>query len=349
MRLKLLLYNVQDLFLRLAYPLSSEDLARLTEDEWALLAPRDEPIKPLFKLRGIAQVLLTERPDVVMVCEAGGEESLANFSRLFLADAYEALSTPSVSERGIDTGFLLRRDLGLTAQLLSHADEPVAFRYQHEEDPTGHEVTAIIATSLDLGKPEARRLSRDIPELRLFESGASRPILAILLAPLKSGLDMDGIDPQGATRRGAEVKTLLTIREKAQQALGADVPIVLAGDFNGHAARPDPALEFVPLYAQTDLEDVLEIAGHEAHERITQITYWLDQGRASQLDYIFLPRSLHASLNARETYVHRYRFADGSGEMQMPGSLRDRRQLPSDHYPIVCVIELSSTVSSPQT
>lgn len=353
MRLKLLLFNVQDLFLRLAFPIGSADLEGLSEVEWAQLAPRDQPLKPLFKLRGLAAVVRAEQPDLIMVCEAGGLESLANFSRLFLADEYQALATPGISERGIDTGFLLRRGLRLAAQLLSHADEPVSFRYPHEVDPAGHEVTAAIASTLDLGLPESRRLSRDIPELRLFEAGATQPSLVVLLAHLKSPLDYDGIDPGGAARRAGEVRTLLKIRDGVRQDLGEGVPIVLAGDFNGRAARPETAPEFAPIYQETDVVDVLELACREPHERITQITYFLDEGHATQLDYIFLPKALHGALDVAQTFVHRYRFAEGDGEVQLPGSLRDRRLLPSDHYPVVCVLVLSSAISSasskPQT
>lgn len=338
--LKLLQFNLQDLFLKLAYPIDKAAVKELTDHEWAHLAPSDHPIKPLTQLRGIARVIASEQPDIVLACEVGGKEALANLSRLFLDDRYEALATPRVSDRGIDTGFLVRRDLGWTTQLISHAKEPVPFKYPHEIDPVAFEVSALLAPTLNLGDPNRRRLSRDIPELRLFASGATAPTLVILLAHLKSGFDPDRIDPGGAVRRAAEVLAMLRIRDGILAELGPDAPLVIAGDFNGQAARSDTAAEFAPLYATTDLEDALEIAGRDPLDRLTHVTYYLATGRATQLDYIFVSQSLRDKVMPQGTYVHRYRFEDGTGELQMPRSIRDRARLPSDHFPVACTLDL---------
>lgn len=340
MRLKLLLFNLQDFFLKLAYPVNTGDLASLNEDEWQLLAPHDAELKPLGKLRGIAQVVTDEKPDIVMACEAGGFESLANFSRLFLDDTYEAMATPSISSRGIETGFLIRRGLTLRTQLLSHANERVDFLYAHEADPVGNDVTALIATTLNLDPPGARTLSRDIPELRLFSGDSKQPALVILLAHLKSGFDPNGIDKGGAVRRAAEALTLLKIRDDVQKSVGPDVPIIIAGDLNGRAAKLDTDVAFAALYERTDLLDVLEVVGHEHYDRVTQITYIWNKGLASQLDYIFLPKSLHARVEPKASYVYRFRFAEGEGTVAFPSSMRERWQLPSDHYPVVATFDL---------
>lgn len=339
MRLKLMLYNVQDFFFRLAYPVAPEDVAGLGEAEWQLLAPDDVPMKPLAKLRGIAKVIQEEAPDVVMLCEAGGPESLANFSRFFLGDSYEPYATPGISDRGIETGFLVRKGLALRAELRSHAEQKVPFQYQHEEDPKAFEISALVATTLDLGKPEERRLSRDVPELRLYADGKAEPALVLLLAHLKSGFDPDGIDPQGAARRAAEVKALLAIHAAVKAALPPEVPVVIAGDLNGRAARDATAPEFAPVYQTTDLEDALEVAGVPGYERITHVTFFRRQMHASQLDYIFLPKALHPAVDEAATRVYRYRNEDQ--ELQLPWSMPERWELPSDHYPVVCVLDLT--------
>ena len=94
------------------------------------------------------------------------------------------------------------------------------------------------------------------------------------------------------------------------------------------------------IYEKTDLDDALEVAGVEPLERISHITYYGAEGHASQYDYILLPKALHPRLLTAGTYVHRYRYAEDAAVIQMPGSMRARWELPSDHYPVVCTLDL---------
>ena len=357
MRIKLMELNTQDLFLRLAYPLEPSDLVGLSELQWQQLGSGDEPLKPLGRLFGLAQVFLDELPDVAMLCEVGGEESLLNFNRLFLGDAYEPYFTGGNSERGIECAYLVRRDLGLRVELSSHRDTPVSFSYPHEVDPEGLAAVAARAQKLSLPHPGQRRLSRDVPELRLYrgssqavsgppgsaaQPASEAPGLILLMAHLKSQYDPDGIDPEGRVRRAAELRAILAIRSGIEAASGPGAPVILAGDMNGCAARVGTAEAFRPIYASSDLEDVLELARRPTHERITHLTFISSEIHASQLDYVFLPRSLHAAVVKEESYVYRYRFDGEEEEIQMPLSLKERAFLPSDHYPLVCVLDIDA-------
>lgn len=333
-------FNVQDLFLDLQYPVEPGLLTKLTEREWQLLGKTDAELKPLAKLRGLARVFLEERPDIAMLCEVGGYASLANFSRLFLEDTYEPLLVPGNDERGIHNGFLVHRDLPLRSSIISHRDWPVPFEYLHESDPVGHELTAFWAHTLALGAPAERKFSRDLPELRLLKPDGSLA-LVILLAHLKSRLDRDRIDPAGNTRRAAEFQALLAIYGQISAAVGSAVPVIVAGDFNAVAAREGTSPELRDLYLRTDLEDALELAGCPSYERMTQVSYVFGQGHAEQIDYILLPRVLHATIDRKSTRVYRYKFEEDASEIQMPGSMRDRSLLPSDHYPLITVIQLN--------
>jgi hypothetical protein len=342
MRLKLIELNAQDLFLRLEYPLAPSDLEGLSEAQWRLMAPADAPIKPLAKLRGLARVFVDERPDVAMLCEVGGAESLAAFARLFLADAWEPLLVPGNSERGIDCGFLVRRGLGLATRLISHRDWPVPFHYPHELEPDALRVTALIATGFDLGRPEERRLSRDVPALELTAPGAAAPGLVLLLAHLKSGLDAEGFDPRGVVRRGAEAAALLAIRAATQARLPPGTPVIIAGDLNASAARGFPDPELAAVHDASGLEDALQLAGRERHERITHLGFYDRRVSSRQLDYILIPESLHARVDKAATYVYRWRFEGATDERQLPASMRERYLLPSDHYPVVCVVDVDT-------
>ncbi len=120
--------------------------------------------------------------------------------------------------------------------------------------------------------------------------------------------------------------------------------VVVAGDFNGNASREETAREFELLYAETDMEDARWLAGYERHERITHVTYFRNSDSAAQLDYVFLPPLLQGGVSRSTTYVYRYRF-DDQMPMELPFSMADRRHLPSDHYPVVCWLDLQGLLA----
>ncbi|WP_141733384.1 endonuclease/exonuclease/phosphatase family protein [Oligoflexus tunisiensis] len=334
-QLKLVSYNAQDLFLNPAYDISKSDLEELSEQQWQLLAQDETRLKSLAQLRGMAQMIADEDPDIIGMCEVGGHGSLLRFNEWFLHDAYDVLLIPSSSHRGIENGFLVKKGLPLKVELLTHQHWRVPFTYPHEDDPVKFHIAAQAAGYMDLGKPEERRLSRDIPAL-FVRNEKQELLLIILMVHLKSGFDMEGIDPGGQVRRAAEVKALIEIYANLQQEHGA--PVMIMGDFNGNASRDETAPEFIPIYKHTDLEDVLRLVGRPKHERLTHVTFINRKLHAQQLDYIFLPKSLRVQLDHDQTYVYRYRFENEDQEIMLPTSFFDRRQLPSDHYPIVCVL-----------
>ena len=337
MQFKILVFNVQDLFLDLAHEPRPEDLVKLTDDEWQYFGRGPEKIKPLSKLHGIARMFEEEDPDLVCLCEVGGLVALDNFNRLFLGSRYEVHLRAGNSDRGIENGFLLKKKTAFQAELHSHKEWPVVFQYPHEVDPHTHAIAAAAAPYLDVGTPQTRRLSRDIPALYLQKGGQLK--LVVLLAHLKSGLDPHGLDPGGTVRRKAELQALVDIYKKLSKEMG--VPVIVGGDFNGKADRLEFTQEFAALYAETDLDDALRVAGREPHERLTHFTFVKDKIMTQQFDYLFLPKALQGQIVAEKTYVYRYRFAGAEAEIMLPFSFRDRNSLPSDHYPLVCVLDLN--------
>ncbi|RZA15014.1 MAG: hypothetical protein EOP10_27055, partial [Proteobacteria bacterium] len=167
MNLTLVEWNIQDFFIHLAYPVSEHDIASLSNEHWSLLAKADQPLKALSKIREIAAVIRELDADILFLCEVGGLESLEAFNSIFLGDTYQPFLLDGNSNRGIESGFLVKRALGLTCKVKSHKDWPVPFEYPHEKDPISFRLAAEAATYYDLGKPGERRLSRDIPALYL--------------------------------------------------------------------------------------------------------------------------------------------------------------------------------------
>jgi exonuclease III len=340
MRIRLMSYNVQDFFLNLDFPVTKDLLRQLNEAEWQLLAAPGEKLKPLAKLLEIASIIEREDPDIIGFNEIGGRTALDLFNKLFLNERYEVFQIPSPSERGIENGFLVRAARSFLVSLLTHQNHRLSFRYPHEVDPVGYSVTALLATYLNLGDPNDRRLSRDMPAL-VLSSNSGRFLLAIQLVHLKSAYDPHGIDLGGAVRRAAEVDALLEIRQQLHATYA--VPVVIMGDFNGQASRLATDPEFRVIYQQTDLEDVLELLQLPRHERITQLSFFAREVHAKQLDYIFLPKILQPSLITQETYVYRYTSGPEQEEILLPFNFQDRALLPSDHYPVLCTFEISDT------
>ncbi len=335
-RIRLVDFNVENLFVFLDRldPHSTRTLTELPEKEWQKLSSSTIPNKPLAQVKEIARAVLDLDPDILMLCEVGGRESLANFSRIFLNDAYVPHLIEGNSDRGIDLGYLVKRNLPFTFDLISHRHRSIDFLYPHElqsiESGYGH---------LRSAQKTSHKFSRDVLELRVYEDADQPPVLVSLLVHLKSQLDRSRIDPQGRDRRRAELEKLVQIYNELTTEFGPGTPIVLSGDFNGSAALPKPDPEFTALYDRTPLLDCLEIAGVPQDERFTHMQIYNNRtGTNRQLDYIFVPPELKARVDHENTWV--YRFKDEHGMTQIiPRNLNEKRLLPSDHYPVVLTLK----------
>lgn len=334
-RLRLVEFNVENLFIYLDH-YKGQDLATVTEREWRSFSASTVPNKPVKQVRELARAIDDLDPDILALCEVGGRESLTNFSRLFLGDRYEGYLIEGNSDRGIDIGYLVKRSLPFTYDLISHKHRSIDFLYPHERllHETGYE-------HLRSAKVVSHKFSRDVLELRVFESDPREPVMIVLLVHLKSQLDRDRIDPGGRDRRKAELEKLVKIRKEIEDEFGGRVPVVLTGDFNGSAARPAPDVEFEAIYRETNLEDALEWARQPNDERFTFMQLSNSRTRPGlnkQLDYVFLPPALGERVNEKETWV--YRFKDEVGmTMLVPRNFNEKKTLPSDHYPVVVTLD----------
>ena len=334
-RLRIVEFNVENLFLLLDHfePSRSPAFSSITEKEWQRLSSSTTPNKPIEQVRQLARAVLEMDPDILMLCEVGGRESLQNFSRHFLGDKYAAHLIEGNSDRGIDIGYLVKRSLPFTYDLLSHKHRSIDFLYPHEKlsQESGY-------AHLRSARKESHRFSRDVLELRVYEE-SERPVLILLLVHLKSQLDRTRIDPGGRDRRRAELEKLVKIYNEIDAEFEGQSPILLAGDFNGRAALPNPDAEFAALYKDTQLQDVLEAAGVAGDERFTHMQ--IARNRTSlnrQIDYIFIPPELAKRVNKDESWV--YRFRDELGmTMLIPRNLNEKRLLPSDHYPVILTLD----------
>lgn len=323
------LLNAENLFLLFDQSVPPH-FDKMTEAQWQRLSSSVYENKPLKKNLEIAKIFNEEQPDIMMLCEVGGPESLRNFNEMFLRSDYNPYLIEGNSDRNIDIGFLVKKELDFRFELKTNKNRELNFLYPHEalSQKTGYPI-----------RRESQLFSRDCAELHLFSSNKDEPFLIILLAHLKSRLDPEKIDPGGVERRSAEFRTCLMIYKELSQKF-SNTPIIFCGDMNGYAGRDTPVdSEFAVLYKETDLLDILEIINLGPEQRAT--FYQIKNGGYAdgrQIDYCFLPASLHANVNLKNSYVYRYKDEFGF-PLQAPNSVLSKMNLPSDHYPIFFTLE----------
>ena len=304
--LKIMVLNAQDLFLFMD-KFSGESIDDLNEYKWQLMTVSMFSNKAKDKCLMLGQSILDADADIVMMTEVGGVESLANFSKYILQDRYIALSLPSNSERGIDLGYLVKKEHAFEVDLHSHIDFPLPF--------------------------PARRFSRDVLRLDLKRNGNLEMIL--LLVHIKSKLDMKKADFEGRTRRVIEIKGLLDIYKDL---LKLNVPIMIGGDFNGHAGETNTEEEFLQIYQETDLKDVAFLAKIPEEERFSYVYFTRGGNRfVQQIDYLFISEKYAHLIEKTECYFPRYKNLLGS-PLPVPKRMEQKSLLPSDHYPFLATI-----------
>jgi len=326
--LKVLLLNAENLFLLSDQPITNDHL-KLDQVQWNKLSTSVYENKPLEKAKALGRIVLNENPDLILLCEVGGLESLQNFNRLFLKDQYSPALIEGNSDRNIDVGFLIRKNIGFYFDIITNKNRPINYLYPHERQSihTGYPIKRATAGS--------HRFSRDVAELHLFQKDREKPFLIFLLTHLKSRLDPEGIDPNGFERRQAELHTLLDIYNELETKFQGQVPIAVAGDLNGNASRFETDIEFQDIYKTTQLKDVCELAQIAQDKSST----FYQVGRASkaegrQLDYCFLSPKLATFLDPSSVQIYRYKDHLGQA-FDPPSTLEAKLNLPSDHYPVV--------------
>ena len=323
-RLKFMLLNAENLFL-LSDQTITEDHLKIDEGRWQKLSTSIFDNKPLNKCFALAKIIQDENPDIIMLCEVGGLESLTNFNRLFLKNKYSPALSEGNSNRHIDVGFLIRKEIGFYFDLISNKNRPINFNYPHE---------------MNLSTPAvSHKFSRDVAELHLFQKDRDNPFLLITLTHLKSHLDPENIDPRGSDRRQAELKAMIDIYLELEEKYSSKIPMIVAGDFNGNATSSNTDVEFTDIYNRTKLKDVCELTGLKDEDAYT----FYQVGRSSKpegkhLDYCFLNPLAQGKLTPGSTTVYRYKNPQGLPH-DPPTSVDAKLQLPSDHYPIFFVMQ----------
>jgi exonuclease III len=326
---KVVQLNAENLFIFLD-DLKERDWRAISEKEWQNQSKATVSNKSLVKTLWLADSILHMNPDIVCVNEVGGLESLGNFARLFLGDGYTAHLIEGNSDRGIDVGYLVKKDFPLRAEIRTHKERPLQFLYPHEQQ------TNLFNQGTEMQPLKSHYFSRDCAEMRFYGADPAKPEMVFLLVHLKSKLDPDNIDPYGKERRRAELNTLVKIYREVREEFTPAVPVLVAGDFNGCARRDQLAEEFREL-ADTDLETVVEIVGLNGEAAATQFQFQRGGNiQFLQIDFILVSPELKANLISEGVEIFRY-LSDVKIPLPLPKTLDQRLYMPSDHYPVIAI------------
>lgn len=311
-KIKIMVLNAQDLFLFMDK--HNHDLVpvtELTEIKWQLMSSSLFSNKSKEKCQILSKCILESEADIVMMTEVGGTDSLINFAKYLLHDQYQALCLPSNSDRGIDLGYLVKKDLKLETVVTSHID-------------------------YKLPEP-SKKFSRDVLRLDLHQNGS--PVLILLLAHIKSKLDLRKTDFEGRTRRSQEVKGLIEIYNNLKTKYPS-IPILIGGDMNGHAGEKDTEEEFKQIYSQTDLKDIAYLSNINEEDRFSYVYFNRGGNRfEQQIDYLFISEGFKDCLIPEECYFPRYKNLDGA-PLPIPKRIEQKNILPSDHYPFLATLSI---------
>jgi len=266
-------------------------------------------------LRAQGKVILENDLDIVTLQEVENIAALRAFNETYLEGKYEVHLIEGNDERGIDVAFLVKKDLPFLVEQRSHKEETWI-------DPV-------------LGGGPRTLFSRDLTALVVRAPGKSAPLFVLFGTHFKSKRDRDG-DPESRIVRGAQVKRAAEIIERYRGEFGADVPMMLAGDFNGEVATE---AEFKPLYEAAGLVDSFDASPNppSKQDRITH-TYHPRGGPThyGQMDAVLVSKGM------RVMKAEAYRYKDAQGRIKpIPKTYEERETNPSDHFPVIVTLDFA--------
>jgi endonuclease/exonuclease/phosphatase family metal-dependent hydrolase len=318
-RFKVMVYNLENFFVFMD-KYQDEDISTMDEFAWQHLGAGLLNNKALDKVKKIKILIEHHSPDILMLTEVGGKESLDNFNKYFLNDEYKVIHRDSNSDRGIDMGYLIKKSHAKMIDVKSYSKRPLYFLYPHE-----------LKRHKKVTFKNSQRFSRDALQVKLK---INEQTVVFLLVHLKSKLDKNGIDREGSLRREAELKTLLDIYKEQKSEM-----VIIGGDFNGFAQKEETDQEFKQIYKKTQLEDVLELGSVKQDSRFT----YVHQNRATkqlfatQLDYLFVDKKYKSNLIS-SSVDHYELFLNTAPTKELLKNQRDK--LPSDHFPVIAEFEI---------
>ena len=276
-------------------------------------AGRNLKLKDAEKVEGVADVILDQRPDILIIQEAQNQKALESFNEQQLLNRYRVFIMEGVEQKGANVGFLVKKDLDIHIEIESHRD----FQWL---DPVKQVPVAIF--------------TRDLPALIIRENSTSKPAMIVFGNHGKSKINRPG-DPESNLLRTAQVEAIVQIMQNYHKRFNNEVPMVIAGDFNTDVTKGPEMTPLKSIFKDAfDIspqpESALDRATHSFHNRDGETHY-------NAMDAFFVNSVLENSIQAAR--VFRYKDSHGHA-LPLPETYQERSQNPSDHYPVVVDLQL---------
>jgi endonuclease/exonuclease/phosphatase family metal-dependent hydrolase len=263
--------------------------------------------KPEHQIQQLGQAMRGLDADIIVLQEVESMNDLLKINREELGGRYDAILKVGNDARGIDIGFLIRKDMPIEIEFETHKDMTWVDPIDGREKPV---------------------FSRDAPALIVRKKGETKPQMILIGHHAKSRGDRGG-DPQSFILRAAQYDRLEKIIKGYQERFGKDVPVILAGDFN---TGIHDSIETVPV--RDIMDDSLDMQPHDLsdEERVTH-SYFPRRGRPDhkQIDGILITKG---------SQVEVLRSGVVQDDRGLPRNHRQRQSQASDHYPVYADIKV---------
>lgn len=260
-----------------------------------------------------ADIITEQNPDIVVMQEVSSEESLQEFNRSYLNDAYQVFFAGGNDSRGFEIAMLVKKGL--------NKDFSLEYR-SHKHQQFFDQITGV----------EMPIFSRDAPTLIVKSRESGETKLVLLGVHAKSKRPRDG-DPESRWLRTQQMGHLKKLVEGFQTEFGQSTPILLAGDFNTGIHDSPETTEILQI--MTDVFDLLarpppgdDRFTHSFHPRGGKPSY-------NQIDGILIVKTPKAQI--QNANVIRYKDRNGNAR-PLARNFKDRSTQPSDHFPLVADI-----------
>lgn len=307
LELKILALNGKDVFVR-------EAAVERGDERQLLASDRKFQFKNTALLDWQREIVNNNDPDIIILTEVHKDEDMKKFMQLDtlgLKDKYYNFLKEGNSNRGINIGISVKKDLGFKFKLVSH-------KHLKWTDP--------------VTKAEYPLFARDIPALIMTRPGDDKPALIVMGNHAKSKRDNPG-DKESTRYRTAQYEGMKKIIDDFKAEYGEDIPMILAGDFNTDVTTA-PEMKSIRT-AMKSIFDSIPGKVFSAQERITHFFFGQGGNSFKQMDDIRLAGKVKAIFAA----VLKYKKANGE-EIPDPKSFKERELLPSDHRPVFATIQI---------
>jgi len=287
--------------------------------------------KPMNDILNSAKAVKDNNFDLFWGQEVEGIDIARDYSKRFLDDEYIPLFIKANDTRNIQVGVFIKRDLPFDVELHSFQ--------RMRGDYLGRDIEVF---------------SRDLAVLLVYPKNhgpKDKPLFITTGGHFKSMRDtVDAekaatpVDPGSTLRRKLQFETTLKIKKILQDKYGRGVPFMMSADNNTDVNGPEiVALTgggLVDSFKVAETPFTGPVATHTYHPRQLQVdgSYLNLPTKKKQIDAQFIDEKCAEKGLVKSAGVYRYKDANGK-ELKIPDTFNERKQNPSDHFPIWMILD----------